>query len=259
MSISSTSASLSVHGAFLALLFLLSSHPIAGPALLNEPFRLLLPRVLLKAPPALHQPVGGHESGSAMPLPAAQGRLPTASTKVFVPPLQVLSHEHQPLLELPPAVDLPAQIPNVKSSHWGDPLAQVGALSSGRGRGGSIGEGEGRMPGNNRDKGVGTGDGPGLGGVFTIGRGVTAPRLVYKAEPEYSEDARRAKYQGEVQLRVVVDENGAVRQIDVSRALGLGLDEKAVEAVRKWRFQPGRRDGKAVAVWAVVEVNFRLL
>ena len=193
-----------------------------------------------------------------MPLPAAQGMTPPVSTKVFVPPLQVLIHD-QPLLELPPTIDVPPDAPNSKASHWGDPLAQLGPWSNGRGRGGSIGDGEGGKPGNNRGNGYGPGEGPGMGGVFTIGRGVTAPRLLYKTDPEYSEDARRAKYQGEVQLRVIVDENGVVRQIEISRRLGLGLDEKAVEAVRKWRFQPGRRDGKPVPVWAVVEVNFRLL
>ena len=88
---------------------------------------------------------------------------------------------------------------------------------------------------------------------------MTAPRLIFKIEPEYSEEARRAKYQGSVTLRVVVDERGAVRHVEVARPLGLGLDEKAVEAVRQWRFQAGRQDGKPVPVWAVVEVYFRLL
>ncbi len=248
MSITSTSASLSFHGAFLALLLLLSTRRIPGPALSNEPSRLFIPRDLLKLPPDLRLPDGRPGSGGEMVLHAARGMRPTVSAKIFVPPLQVRNNEH-PLLEIPPAIDLPSDTPNVKSSQWGDPLAQVGPSSNGPGRGGSIGDGDGDKPGNQRGK----------GGVFTIGGGVTAPRLVSKTDPEYSEDARRAKYQGEVQLRVVVDENGNVRQIEISRTLGLGLDEKAVEAVRKWRFQPGRRDGKPVPVWAIVEVNFRLL
>ncbi len=67
------------------------------------------------------------------------------------------------------------------------------------------------------------------------------------------------KYQGSVLLRIVVDERGLVRDVIVTSPLGMGLDEKAIEAVRKWRFRPGTRDGKAVPVWAAVEVMFRLL
>jgi TonB family protein len=95
--------------------------------------------------------------------------------------------------------------------------------------------------------------------VFRIGGGVTAPKLLKKVEPEYSEEARKAKFQGTVVLRVIVDAEGNPRDIEVSRPLGLGLDEKAIEAVMKWRFSPGYKDGKAVAVRATVEVNFRLL
>ena len=194
-----------------------------------------------------------------MPIPAAQGRLPPPAVKVFVAPQQV-RHNDQPLLELPPAIDTPPQTPNLALAHWGDPLAQAGALSNGRGGPGGIGEGPGTSAGNFRGSHYGPGDGPGFPGVRTIGSaGVTAPRLVYKIEPEYSEEARKARYQGSLTMRVIVDEQGVVRHVEISHPLGLGLDERAVEAVRKWRFQPGRQNGKAVPVWAVVEVFFRLL
>jgi TonB family protein len=88
---------------------------------------------------------------------------------------------------------------------------------------------------------------------------VTAPSLLFKVEPEYSEEARRAKYQGVVLLYVEVDPSGRATDIRVQRSLGLGLDEKAIEAVKKWKFLPGKKDGKAVAVAATIEVNFRLL
>lgn len=97
------------------------------------------------------------------------------------------------------------------------------------------------------------------GGVFKIGGGVSAPTLLYKVEPEYSEEARKAKFQGTVVLYVVVDDKGNPQNLKVVRALGLGLDEKAIEAVQKWRFKPGLKDGRAVAVAATIEVNFRLL
>ena len=88
---------------------------------------------------------------------------------------------------------------------------------------------------------------------------MTAPTLISKVEPEYSEEARKAKFQGTVVLYLVVDEKGLPRDLRVVRALGLGLDEKAIEAVKKWRFRPGYLNGKAVAVAATIEVNFRLL
>ena len=87
----------------------------------------------------------------------------------------------------------------------------------------------------------------------------TAPKVLYKVEPEYSEDARRAHSQGTVVLYVEVDTSGRARNIHVIRRLGLGLDEKAIEAVSKWRFQPGMKGDKPVTVAATIEVNFRLL
>ena len=97
------------------------------------------------------------------------------------------------------------------------------------------------------------------GGVYRIGGGVSAPQLVFKVEPEYSEEARKAKFQGTVVLYVVVDEKGQPRDLKVVRPLGLGLDQKAIEAVQKWRFKPGLKDGRPVSVSAQIEVNFRLL
>jgi TonB family protein len=77
-------------------------------------------------------------------------------------------------------------------------------------------------------------------------------------EPEYSEEARKAKYQGTVILYVEISPGGRAVNPRVVRSLGLGLDEKAIEAVRKWEFRPGYKDGKAVTVVATIEVNFRL-
>jgi TonB family protein len=86
-----------------------------------------------------------------------------------------------------------------------------------------------------------------------------APVLVYKIDPDYTEQARQARYQGTVLLRLIIDEQGSARNIRVIRALGLGLDEKAIDAVRHWRFRPGQKDGHIVAVDANIEVSFRLL
>lgn len=95
--------------------------------------------------------------------------------------------------------------------------------------------------------------------AYRIGGNVSPPRVSNKLEPYYSEEARHAKLAGTVILFVVVDSNGAPREVKVLRALGLGLDEKAIEAVNQWKFQPGMKDGEAVAVQATIEVNFRML
>lgn len=95
-------------------------------------------------------------------------------------------------------------------------------------------------------------------GVHAIGGGVMAPVPVFKLEPEYSEEARAAQLAGTVMLRVDIDPQGVARNIQVVRSLGLGLDEKAVEAINQWRFKPAMKDGEPVTVAANIEVNFRL-
>jgi len=90
-----------------------------------------------------------------------------------------------------------------------------------------------------------------------VGPGVTPPRLTHKVEPEYSPLARAYHIQGSVVFRIIVDEHGLPRDIHVVSPLGFGLDEKAEEAIQKWRFVPGTKDGEPVPVIAQVEVNFR--
>jgi TonB family protein len=95
--------------------------------------------------------------------------------------------------------------------------------------------------------------------ALRVGNGVTAPQIVHKIEPEYSEEARAAKYQGSVVLYVEIGPDGKARNMRVERGLGLGLDQKAIDAVSQWQFQPGMKDGLPVIVQATIEVNFRLL
>ena len=99
---------------------------------------------------------------------------------------------------------------------------------------------------------------PTSGGFYRVGGSVSAPRVVYHVDPEYAEGARREKFQGTCILWVVVSAEGLPRDIRVARVLGHGLDEKAIEAVKQWRFEPARKDGKPVAVAVNVEVAFRL-
>jgi len=95
-------------------------------------------------------------------------------------------------------------------------------------------------------------------GAYRVGGNVSAPALISRSMPGYTLEARRAKRQGVVVLSVVVDPQGDVSEMRVVRGLGYGLNEKAVEAVRAWKFKPGTRDGVPVAVLITVEVAFRL-
>jgi TonB family protein len=157
-----------------------------------------------------------------------------------------------PTPRLPAMPAITAQLPVLTAENYGDPLSSAAGNSLGNGNGSGIGDGLGN--------GYGPGSGGGIGGgIYKIGGDVLAPVLISKVEPEYSEEARKAKFSGTVVLSVVVDTSGVARSIHVVRSLGLGLDEKAVEAVAHWRFRPATRNGLPVNVAAYVEVNFRLL
>lgn len=139
-------------------------------------------------------------------------------------------------------VDVPVAVP-----HGVTPLSVGMSLSAHRHGGIGSGAGVGYAPGS----GAGTG-----GGVYQISGGVAAPFAISKVEPEYTEEARAAGLRGSVLLAVTIGEDGIPRNVRIIRPLGRGLDEKALEAVRKWRFRPAIRDGKPVPTSANVEVSF---
>jgi TonB family protein len=190
-----------------------------------------------------------------------QGRLPKLAMQQITPPEVVVRNEHpkfsaEPTVVMPPSVHLAENhLPNL-----GNPVSSViGPPSNGIGAAAGIGEGAGGGIGSGTGAGVGPGLGAGYGGgVYSVGGGVSAPLPIYKPEPEYSPEARQAKLQGTVILALVVGIDGKAHAIQVARSLGLGLDERAIEAVRQWRFDPAKKDGKPVAVAVDVEVSFRL-
>lgn len=94
--------------------------------------------------------------------------------------------------------------------------------------------------------------------VYKVGEGVTPPAPIHSPNPQYSKQARHAKLEGVCVLWMIVGADGLPRDIRVQRTLGLGLDEKAIEAVKKWKFKPAMKDGKPVAVRVSVQVNFHL-
>ena len=201
---------------------------------------------------------GGGGGGTRAPLDASKGKLPKIAPRQFTPPR--VDPPDNPKLPMVPTIVADAPIPNINAPNFGDPLSHLGVPSNGTGLGGGIGSGIGGGVGSGRGPGVGPGSGGGFGGgAYRIGGGVSAPTVLSKVEPEYSEEARKAKWQGTVILQRVVDEHGLPQQMKVTRSLGLGLDQKAIEAVAKWKFRPGMKDGKPVPVVATIEVNFRLL
>ncbi|HWB96140.1 MAG TPA: energy transducer TonB [Bryobacteraceae bacterium] len=256
--------SLTAHLAVIALLFTVASSK-AVQNKVKEVTTLIAPADVApyvpKMAPQKQAMGGGGGGGDRSPLPASKGRLPRASLKQFTPPMAVLNNPN-PKLPMEPTIIAPPDVPlpQVNMAQYGDPLAKVGPPSNGPGSGGGIGSGSGGGVGSGKGGGFGPGEGGGVGGgVFRVGGGVTSPQLLYKVEPEYSEEARKAKYQGTVVLYVEVDPTGKARNLRVVRSLGLGLDEKAIEAVNKWKFRPGYKDGHPVTVAATIEVNFRLL
>jgi TonB family protein len=237
-------------------------HAPAPPRLPARPFdftRLTFPHLLGSAA----ETHGGGGNGNHVPLPPSRGALPPFAREQFAAPLAA-PPQIPPVLSMPatllgpPELKLPSMQENVP---WGDPKGVLGPVSPGPGSGGGFGTGHGT--GDGPGEGPGYGDGQGGGccdGVFEVGgvMKVTAPVPIYAPEPAYSEEARKAKYQGTVMVSIVVDPQGNVREIHVVKPLGMNLDEKAIEAVRTWRFKPGLRQGVPVPVHVLVEVSFRL-
>jgi periplasmic protein TonB len=203
---------------------------------------------------------GGGGGGDRSPLPASKGRLPKIAPRQFTPPLAVLDNTNPKLAMEPTLILSPdMSLPPANLAELGDPFGGLGPKSNGPGSGSGIGSGAGTGVGS----GKGIGDGPGEGGNSggpRAGQGaISSPVLLFKVEPEFSEEARKAKHQGVVILSGEVDTNGKLRNVRVVQGLGLGLDEKAMEAVKQWKFRPGYQDGRPVVAAAIIEVNFHLL
>ena len=216
--------------------------------------------LFLNLPPKPKKTGGGGGGGRREKTPASLGKLPRFSDRQLTPPTPKIVNL-KPILPVEPTVVVPqlAQLPPVNIAQLGDPLGIPGPPSSGPGTGGGIGTGTGGGVGPGKGAGVGPGEGGGTGGgLYRVGGGVSAPTVVYRIEPNYSEDARRARYQGSVVLSAIVRKDGSIEILKVLRGLGLGLDENAVEALKKWKFRPGTRSGEPVDVALNIEINFAL-
>ncbi len=212
---------------------------------------------LPKAPSV--RPAGGGGGGGAHEVvPPTKGKLPDFAKTQITPP-QVLKIDH-PKLPVPETIVMPqmkepdANLPNV-----GIPQASAVTLSAGNGGGSGIGSGNHGGIGSGNGNGLGPGEGGLTGGGYAHpGGGISTPKLIYSVDPEFSDEARRQKYQGIVALSIIVDAQGNPQRIKVVRPLGMGLDEKAVEAVKQYKFKPAMMGSKPVPVEITIEVNFQL-
>ena len=201
--------------------------------------------------PAAKQMHGG--GGQHDVAPPTQGHLPKISPVTIVPPKA--PPVNAPKLAVEPTVNIQQ---NLKLAD--NKMPDLGLPNSGlKGVTPAFGTGNGAGIGNGNGNGVGLGSKGGMGGdVYQVGGSVRAPVLTYSVDPEFSEEARKAKFSGNVQVALVVDESGRPKNIRVERGVGMGLDEKAVEAVRQYKFKPAMKDGKPVPVELYIEVNFQI-
>ena len=215
----------------------------------------------LKAPKAGTAAGGGGGGGSHDIVDPIKGKLPPRMKDPITPPMvPVLDH---PKLAVPAAINVQQniQLPdNPNMPNFGvTKSANVTLASNGQGGGSGMGTGYGGGIGSGTGNGFGPGQGGNAGGgLYAIGGGVTSPTPIFTPDPDFSDEARRAKYQGICVISVIVDAHGNTQDPKVVRTLGMGLDEKALEAVRKWRFKPAMKGNMPVPVRINVEVNFRL-
>jgi TonB family protein len=221
----------------------------------------VLEPIAVSLPPAAVKSGGGGGGGTHQPTPASRGVLPKADTVQFVPPTTIPATMIAEIMVEPTVID---------NSHRPSPLSAIGLPtgvlgppSDGTGSGGGIGTGNGH--------GVGVGDGPGVGpgkgggaggGIYRVGGvgGASAPSCPKPTvEPNYTDDARKARIQGTVTLDAVVNSDGSMSVVNVAHKIGYGLDDEASRFVEKYfKCKPGLYEGKAVATSVKIDVNFHL-
>jgi len=245
----STAAAVLLHAAAIALIFwAVQSHvkfaALRNTALVTE----------LTPPPQMDMAKDrmGGGGGQRGPTPVSKGQLPKFA-KIQITPPKAPPME-QPKIQMPaPTIEVQQNLKmaNNNMPNFGDPNSPLNGASMGNGRGSGIGSGNG--------SGLGPGSGGNYGGgLMHVGGGVSAPVPIYEVEPEFSEEARKAKFMGVVTVQLVVDAHGMPQDVRILRGVGMGLDENAVKAVQQYRFKAAMMGGKPVAVMVNVEVNFQI-
>jgi protein TonB len=246
----STWFAIGVHGLALLLILAVAARHVQISAPVKPVAVVNLPADPLRIPPQAQQMGGG--GGQHDIAPPTQGHLPKFAQEQIVPPKAPPTQA--PKLAIEPTVVMQKDLKMADNTlpNLGMPNSPLKGFSLGTGSGTGLGSGDG--------SGIGPGSGGNTGGgVYRVGGGVTEPKVISSADPEFSEEARKAKFSGNVLVYFVVDENGNPTHVHVARGVGMGLDEKAVEAVRQYKFKPGMKDGKPVKVELAIEVNFQIL
>jgi protein TonB len=216
---------------------------------------------LPKLPAGTKKAGGGGGGGEHSLITASKGKLPKASYTQLAPPS--VHPPANPRLQVPATVlavpDIKLQSPNLPN--YGDPMAKLITDSNGTGGGGGIGSGQGTGVGSGDGAGVGPGHGWNTGGGYpsagTGGYGI--PECLFCPQPQFSDEAVKSKYMGTVTLVAIINADGRATNIQVVQGAGMGLDEKAIDGVKTWRFRPAvGPDGKPAAVRQTIEVTFRL-
>lgn len=198
----------------------------------------------------------GGGGGNGDMLPASNGSPPRPSLQTQIVPPTVMVPKEMPKLPMEMTVMMAPEVKFPASTQIGDPSSPFSKwLSDGPGGPGGIGRG--------CCGGIGPSSGPYVGegppGIYPSGQGgVSVPEVIYSPEPSFSDEARKAKFQGVVLLMLVVGKDGRPYNIRVRQSLGMGLDEKAIEAVKNWRFRPAILKGQPVATQIGVQVDFHL-
>lgn len=243
----STAIAVLLHGIVILLIAFLIAKKVnfAAPVKVQQATAVEIPPM---APMRAHSMGGG--GGQKGPTPVTKGTPPKFVEHQIVPP-------KAPPLEKP-KINIAPTLEVQKDVHMASSIPQLGVANSPL---------VGMSMGNGTGTGMGAGSGPGLGpgsggntggGPKRVGGGISAPQVIYQVEPEFSEEARKAKVSGNVIVYLWVDKNGLPSHVRVVRGVGMGLDEKAVEAVRQYRFKPAMENGKPVTVEMNIEVNFQI-
>jgi len=243
----STATAVLLHAAAILLLFwLVKTH-----TQLLTPVKTAMVALVTPPPPMpVAKTTMGGGGGQKGPTPATKGHLPKFAETQITPPMKL----EQPKVKMPaPTIQVQTNLKmaNNNMPNIGMPNSPLVGMSLGNGAGSGLGSGNG--------SGLGPGSGGNYGGgLKTVGGGVSSPMVIYKVDPEFSEEARKAKFMGVVLVNLIVDAQGRPQNVHVLRGVGMGLDENAVAAVKQYRFKPAIENGKPVPVEMNVEVNFQI-
>ena len=240
------------HGVIIAIIALLIARHVKMAAPVPQQVATIVAPITPPPPPIMPraEKMGGG-GGQHDLAPVSKGHLPKFADTQIVPPKAPPTIPPKLSVEPTVVVQKDLKLADNKMPDLGMPTSTLAGNSLGNGNGTGIGSGSG--------SGIGPGSGGNYGGgVMHIGGSVRPPVLVSQVDPEFSEEARKAKFSGNVEVYLWVDENGNPSHVKVVRGVGMGLDEKAIEAVRQYKFKPAMQNGKPVKVDLYVDVNFQI-